>query len=373
VNLPVRESISPSPGTPGEGRGEGFSRSLKVIQRIDRTLTLTPLPDYRERGSNIVGARVFNVAVMAVILLACAAPLAWLVTQLITNRSAWAEFRLDRFRIDLLTRTIIYNLAAATLATILAIPAALVIGRGRAFVAGIIALVLPIGLLIPSITYAYGWSQLVRILNLKLEPAGTADVARCVWTLATWLWPLPAAAMGIALRRMDSNLQQQAMLDGALARITARQLFAPALVGAAAAAALAMQEFAIYEPTGISVVATEVRMVFDTGAFSSNDNPIAGAISGGGVFDSPDQAARSAAAAATATPMLLVILLLAAVVWIGSRRTSATTDEIESAPWPRCLTVGWSMALLALLVIGMTIVVPVVAMIVFASHSPKFI
>ena len=37
---------------------------------------------------------------------------------------------------------------------------------------------------------------------------------------------------------------------------------------------LASQEFAVYEPTGISVVATEVRMVFETGAFSGEDNPI---------------------------------------------------------------------------------------------------
>ena len=47
-------------------------------------------------------------------------------------------------------------------------------------------------------------------------------------------------------------------------------------------AVLAMQEFAVYEPTGISVVATEVRMVFETGAFSSPDNPITAPMGGGG-------------------------------------------------------------------------------------------
>ena len=54
---------------------------------------------------------------------------------------------------------------------------------------------------------------------------------------------------------------------------------------------LATQEFAVYEPTGISVVATEVRMVFDTGAVSSADNPIAGPVIQGSGKEAHGQAA----------------------------------------------------------------------------------
>ena len=71
--------------------------------------------------------------------------------------------------------------------------------------------------------------------------------------------------LGLALRRVDADVQQQALLDGALLRVTARQLAGPAAAAMACVVVLASQEFAVYEPTGISVVATEVRMVFETG------------------------------------------------------------------------------------------------------------
>ena len=200
--------------------------------------------------------------------------MAWIVLQLALNRATWSELHLDPFRLHLIARTIGYNSCVAIVATLLAIPCAIVLGRGRGWVAQLLWLVLPISLLIPSLTFAYGWKQFLRLVHVDPMPAGFIDVARCIWSLAAWLWPVPAVIIGLSLRRIDTNLQQQALLDGVYGDVTARQLLGPTLAAAAIVAVLAMQEFAVYEPTGISVIATETRMVFETGAFSSADNPI---------------------------------------------------------------------------------------------------
>ena len=44
--------------------------------------------------------------------------------------------------------------------------------------------------------------------------------------------------------------------------------------------ALACQEFSVWERTGISVVATETRMVFETGSLSSAGNRITAPMTG---------------------------------------------------------------------------------------------
>src|SRR3954447_24806880 len=208
------------------------------------------------------------------------------------------------FYLWLLARTLAYAGCVAVIATVLALPAAIVLGRGRGMVTTVLWLLLPAALLMPSITYAYGWSQFLRLVNLTPDFATPPDIVRCIWTLATWLWPIPAGVLGLALRGVDTDVQQQAMLDGALWRLTARQLAGPAAAAMAVVVVRASQEFAVYEPTGISVVATEVRMVFETGAYSSPDNPITASFIGGGGFaapniggetdvpDSPDAAAR---------------------------------------------------------------------------------
>src|SRR5436305_9932659 len=117
----------------------------------------------------------------------------------------------------------------------------------------------------------------------------------------------------MALRRMDTNVQQQALLDGALRRITLRQLVGPIIASMAIVTVLATQEFAVYEPTGISVIATEVRMVFDTGSVSSDTNAITAQIAGGAGARAPDQSERAAAAVVTAAPLLVATVLLAAL------------------------------------------------------------
>ena len=136
-----------------------------------------------------------------------------------------------------------YNGAAAALACILAIPPAIVVGRGRGVLSKIFTLLIPLSLALPSIAYAYGWIQFCRIHDCLPSPDTWGDVARCVGTLAGWLWGIPAILIGLSLRGLDPNVQLAAMLDGRLWRITFRLLRLPILASFAMVMALAMQEF----------------------------------------------------------------------------------------------------------------------------------
>jgi len=307
-----------------------------------------------------------GVVVWALVSTCCLLPMFWIVLQLVSNPSTLQELRLDAFRIHLIVRTIVYNASVATVATALAIPAAIALGRGRGLFAKLLWVVLPISLLLPSLTFAYGWKQQLRICHLDFEPAGFADVARCIWSLATWLWPVPAVVMGLSLRRVDTNVQQQALLDGIYWRVSARQLLGPALASAAIVAVIALQEFAVYEPTGISVIATETRMVFETGAFSSPDNPITQTIAPAA---GANQGARAAAAVATSLPMLLVIAVLSILAAVGVRRFSAA-DAVEAGAWPRSLDASTMMVWLAWLVSTVTLLLPVTGLLL--GHRRPF-
>jgi ABC-type Fe3+ transport system permease subunit len=237
--------------------------------------------------------------------------------------------------------------------------------------------IVPAALFMPSLAFAYGWAELVRSadriyrpLGITFFPASPSDILRCIGTLAAWLWAVPACVIGLSLRRMDTSVQQQAALEGALMRVTLRQLLAPLIVSISAVTILATQEFSVYEPSGISVVATEVRMVFDTGAFSSIANPIAGSIPATGVY-SPEQKQRAAAAVATALPLLGISFALAALsAWLASR--FATGEEIAVGSWPRALDAPRWALVLAILLLALNIGLPIASLLMrlHAKLSP---
>ena len=324
-------------------------------------------------------ARLASAPVALVVGLCCLLPLGWMLWQLVAYPSTLKALLPDAFHLRLLARTLGYNGAVALLATALALPAALALGRGRGRLAMALWFALPVALLMPSLAYAYGWSQFLRMLGVHLVPGGWGDVARCVFTLAAWLWPLPAGILGLALRRIDVNLQQQALLDGALWRVTARQLAGPLAASLACVTVLASQEFAVYEPTGISVVATEVRMVYETGLYSSADNPItapmgggAGAAGGGdsaGPIDAPRELGeRSAAAVATALPLLAVVGVLGAATAWGARSASAA-EELDAGGWPRALDAPRGGVLIGWAVVSVTLVAPAASLVLARLES----
>lgn len=330
---------------------------------------MNPTPSEMPASSAISGSGwVLAGFVWTIVAICCALPVGWILLQIVTHPAVLTELHLDSFRLRLLGRTIGYNGAVGIVATLLALPAAWAIGRGRGPLAAAIGFVLPISLLLPSLVIAYGWKQLLRILGWEFEFQGVLDVSRCIWSLATWLWPVPAMVIGLALRRSDAQVQQQALLDGALRRILLRQLLGPIVASTSIVALLAMQEFAVYEPTGISVVATEVRMVFETGAFSSPSNPITQPMSGGTISFSPQQSERAAASVAAVAPLMVVVALLALLAWVGVRFLSAA-DQMDGGMWPRSLDAPKWTAPLAWGVIMATVITPIVALIVSLRTS----
>src|SRR6476646_8795351 len=71
-------------------------------------------------------------AVVTIIVGLCSGlPLLWLAWQVIRTPGALAGAFTDAFHLKLLGRTLIYNGLVGVIATVLAIPAAIVLGRGR--------------------------------------------------------------------------------------------------------------------------------------------------------------------------------------------------------------------------------------------------
>jgi DNA-binding beta-propeller fold protein YncE len=137
----------------------------------------------------------------------------------------------------------------------------------------------------------------------------------------------------------------------------------PALAALAIVTVLAMQEFAVYEPTGISVVATEVRTVFETGEPGWTTGAIS-AVQSGQAFSlsRSDQKRNAAAALVTALPMLFVIGTLSLLA-LRVSRSEDVADGIDLGDKPRVLQAGWPTITAALLVIGLTLVLPIATMV----------
>jgi ABC-type Fe3+ transport system permease subunit len=141
----------------------------------------------------------------------------------------------------------------------------------------------------------------------------------------------------------------------------------PMLAAGAIVLVMALQEFAVYEKSGISVVATEVRTVFETGASSLGDSAtIAGVVAGSGLADQA-QARRAAAAVATGLPALALVAVLVLVAFRFAMRMP--TAERVDVSWPSVLDARWASITLALLVVVLTLVMPTAAMI--GSISPQ--
>src|SRR5688500_1874302 len=286
----------------------------------------------------------------------CALPLLWMLTQLMSHQRVWSESSWGELRVELLGRTLFYNASAALLAVLMSLPAVIIVGRGRGTIARAVLFLLPLAVIMPSITYTYGWMQVFRLAGINLEPAGPADVLRCVWTIACWLWALPAIVVGLSLRFMDSQVQQQALIDGTLWRTTARQLAGPILASLAIVMVHAMQEFAVYERSGISVISTEVRTVFETGALGASNEAIANVVAGTGL-DPTDQAERAAAAIATAFPFLVMVIGITLLALWAMRRFSVV-EAVEPDAWPNVLNAGPAATSATILLIVLTLVVP---------------
>src|SRR3954453_10693807 len=109
--------------------------------------------------------------VMLAVGLCSGLPLLWLGWQVLHTPGALAGAFTDAFHLKLLGRTLLYNGAVGVIATIIAIPTAIVLGRGRGLGAKVVAILLPVALLMPSIAYTYGCKQFLRLLDIQPVPA----------------------------------------------------------------------------------------------------------------------------------------------------------------------------------------------------------
>src|SRR5690606_24177635 len=110
-------------------------------------------------------------------------------------------------------------------------PVAAVLGLSRAGWTRLLWVILPVPLLLPSLVLTYGWTQAHGLLGDIPMPQSPGDVARCVIALASWVWPVPALVVAVALRQVDANLLLSARLDGAAGRILVRLAAGPVVVG----------------------------------------------------------------------------------------------------------------------------------------------
>ncbi len=269
------------------------------------------------KPSHILGAAVGPLPVAVLLLICCLLPLVWMVHIIWTHPASWLDGWGGLWGIRLAGRTAGYNLLVALVAGVLGLAGG--IGATRGGRAGAAAMLLwPLTLLLPSLCFDYGWNQLWRLSHLRPRPQSAADVLRCAWTLGTWLWPLCALATRWALVRTPNDLWQQARLDGAAGRLAVRRLARPLLAGMALAALLAAQEFGVWEATGISVSATEVRTVFEMG--------------GGEAASLTAPRDRYAAALGAAMPMMVLSVLLAALAAWGLGEHDSADDWLTAAP-----------------------------------------
>lgn len=281
-------------------------------------------------------------------------PLAWIAGTALA--AATDDLGGGPYRWALLARTLMYCIAAGLLATALGFPVARVLGRRaegtlRRGSRALLMAAVPATLIIPSMVFAYGGQQALRLAGIGLDPASPADVLRCIVTLATWLWGLPAALIALAWWRLDPWVMQQARLDGVPRRMTARLLAAPLVASICVTSAIATQEFGVFETTGISVSATEVRTVFDTGAFLGG----AAGVGGG------DQSRRAAGAVAVGLPALVATFVLFAAGLLLAWRLVLPPATGDAATPPREST-PWSAHVLAWAVVTWVLGVPVAAL-----------
>jgi ABC-type Fe3+ transport system permease subunit len=280
-------------------------------------------------------------------------PLAWLM--LCVVRQPWAVVYglSNSHALMLFCKTVFLALSSAAIACALAIVPAFAIAGSTAQHRVFWRVLLWVPLLLPTHVLGYGWGEWLVRLGQVPYPQGVLDHLRCVLILSTWVWPVPCAVMVMTLNHLERDLIDQARLDGAVRRIIARRLFPSMLGGLALATLLTVQEFAVFEMTGISVLATELRMIFETGRFSDASNPISllqgGVSSGAGL--AADQMTRVARSIGAASPVLIgtIFFVLIGQQFIYKQRdTFEDISSVAHITWPGQRSIAWLIVLISL-------------------------
>ena len=258
----------------------------------------------RGRGSIIAG-----VTLWAGVLIVCGLPLAWTAAGVLTRPAAWGQVA-DLYNWTIHGRTLAYSLVAATAAVLVAVGPGVVLARGGLVAAGVLALAAAV-VAVPEAAWAYGFAEAWRQAAGTPVPESWADVMRATLTTAAQVWPVPAAVLAVALRRMPGGVLDAAELDGARRRVVARLALPAVAAGWAGALLLAGRQVTAYDQSGIVTTGVLVREAYVTAV--------------GGGLD------RAAAAAGAGAPVVVGLAALAGVAGLWFRG-SINADHEASDP-----------------------------------------
>jgi spermidine/putrescine transport system permease protein len=228
--LPRSSGISPSPGNPGEGRGEGIQKTLSGPHPI-------PLPDYRERGNTLL------IAHTAIVYLFLYGPILLLVA-LSFNRSPlsarWTGFTFDWYAklatdaamMSAAQRSLIVAIGATVVATTLGTAAALALARPHAPARTATSSLLYLPIVIPEIVLGCALLTFFSVCRweLSLWTVGAAHVSFSVSYVAI--------VVRARLAGFDHTLEEAAMDLGASPAATFLRVTLPLILPGIIAAAL---------------------------------------------------------------------------------------------------------------------------------------
>lgn len=166
-----------------------------------------------------------------------------------------AGFGFSGRQLGLLWRSVWLAGASAAVATVLAIPAAILLCRGlRGRVRDAFQTLMVVVLLCPPMVYAFGWEQ---VLPVRFDAR-----ARCIGVWALWAWPVPAVLLAAGWMGRGRLLYEAALLETrpfraiwvALIPLVRSEL----VLGVLVLFVLFLGDYGVPHACGLVVMATEV-------------------------------------------------------------------------------------------------------------------
>jgi len=190
----------------------------------------------------------------AVFLLAVVGPAGALIVRSVVAGQAPSEGWLPSARQwGLLADTVVLAMSGVCVSTMLALPAAYVVGQfGRPSDRPWMVAILVAPLLLPPMVYAFGWQRIVAL----------PGPVQCVWVWSAWSWPVPAMILGSGWSRFGRAAYEAALLStsagSAFPRVVLPLLSRHAAASGLILMVLFMGEYSVPHACGLSVYATEL-------------------------------------------------------------------------------------------------------------------
>ena len=225
---------------------------------------------WRRRSSRtwIIGAAV------AVFVIACVLPLAYLFVDLLRRLpDSFSASLLDARRRGLLYTTTELGVGTAMLATAIGVPLGIVLARVPLRRKTMLRIALAVPALIPPYIVGLAWVYLgssnglvATLVGRDIFSGWTYSLPAAVLVLAVVLYPLSMLATEVSMRRIDGRLEEAALMVASQQRVLRRITLPLAAPGSLAAAllifVLAVSEFGVPGLLRVRVYTTEVFTAF---------------------------------------------------------------------------------------------------------------